>query len=254
MFDLQGTRQVTDRELTAMLARLDRLSPADWATPTRCAGWTVADLVGHVAVIAEAQAEALDRATRHDTTVAPTPPPPSQSQAVAALRGGRRRLADALAALPAEAMGVMVPLPVGLVPMPAALQILGLEYALHRNDLEWALSNQEPLPGDVTATALEGLPSLLPMMAAGTGVRTPGERPVHPLGYRLQGRSSTLDVAWTGVSWEIGRLCDPVVSVAGDDSSVVLFVAGRLPMTHPGLRVTGDPGLAARFKRWFPGP
>jgi hypothetical protein len=45
-----------------------------------------------------------------------------------------------------------------------------------------------------------------------------------------------------------------VAGIAGDDSSVILFVVGRLPTTHPQLHMTGDPALAAAFKRWFPGP
>ncbi len=37
-----------EREARELLAFLRELSPADWQTPSACAGWTVADVVGHL--------------------------------------------------------------------------------------------------------------------------------------------------------------------------------------------------------------
>jgi hypothetical protein len=41
--------------------------------------------------------------------------------------------------------------------------------------------------------------------------------------------------------------------ISGDDSSVALFVMGRIGADHPGV-TTSNPSAARAFKRYFPGP
>lgn len=41
--------------------------------------------------------------------------------------------------------------------------------------------------------------------------------------------------------------------IRGDDSSVALFVMGRIGADHPGITVTAEP-VAKAFKQYFPGP
>jgi hypothetical protein len=62
MFDLATAAQATERDLTAIIGRLDGLADADWNPPVRCQGWQVADLAAHLAGASRGQAEALRRA------------------------------------------------------------------------------------------------------------------------------------------------------------------------------------------------
>ena len=62
MFDQPTAIQATQRDLAAIIDRLDGLADADWNAPVRCRGWQVTDLAVHVASAAGGQAEALRRA------------------------------------------------------------------------------------------------------------------------------------------------------------------------------------------------
>ncbi|MFY1702293.1 maleylpyruvate isomerase family mycothiol-dependent enzyme [Micromonospora sp. WMMA1923] len=57
-------------ETAALVAVLDRLGPPDWEQPTRCAPWTVRDMVGHVVTVLARVADATAGARPHrpDTT------------------------------------------------------------------------------------------------------------------------------------------------------------------------------------------
>ena len=49
-------RPVATHTYEALLALLEQLAPADWAAPTECVPWTVADMVGHLIGAARASA------------------------------------------------------------------------------------------------------------------------------------------------------------------------------------------------------
>ena len=64
MFDLATAAQAAERDLGAIIGRLDSLADADWNAPVRCQGWRVADLAAHLAGASRGQAEALRRAAQ----------------------------------------------------------------------------------------------------------------------------------------------------------------------------------------------
>jgi len=174
----------------------------------RCAGWQVTDLAGHLAGASRGQAEGLRRAAagviEPAALVAPADRDPRSL--MAALKDGRDRLLSALAAMaepPPDALPGAVPLPFGLLPVAVALQIVPLEYGFHHNDLEWALGNQADLSQNIAATLLGIVPGLLPMLAAGSPVHSPGARPAEPVSFRLASPGGRFLASHDGSAWSV---------------------------------------------------
>jgi len=258
MFDLESATKAAERDFGAIIDRLDGLPDDQWNAPVRCVGWVVADLAAHVAGASRGQAEGLRRAATGTTDLAVLDPPAEREPRVllAALKDGRDRLLAALHGLTCSAMDGVVPLPFGLLPAPVALQVIALEYGFHRNDLEWALGGEDPLGEDLSTTLLAILPGLLPMLAAGSPVSPPGIVPGQPTSFRFLAPSARLLAAHTGNAWSFSPDAgeDPVsCEIRGDDSSIALFVMGRIGAGGPGISVTDGPAAQA-FKRYFPGP
>jgi uncharacterized protein (TIGR03083 family) len=258
MFDLDSAAQVAERDFGAIIDRLDGLPDIHWDDPVRCAGWAVGDLAAHLAGASRGQAEGLRRATAGSADLAVLDPPAGRDPRalLGALKDGRDQLLAALRGLTPQAMGGVVPLPFGLLPAPVALQVIALEYGFHRNDLDWALGSQVPLGEDMSTALLGILPGLLPILAAGSPVGPPGVAPAGPTSFRLLAPGARLLAAHAGQAWSIGPDAgnDPVsCEIRGDDSSIALFVMGRVGTDHPGISVTDVPAARA-FKQYFPGP
>jgi len=258
MFDLTTAAQATERDLGAIIGRLDGLADADWSSPVRCPGWQVTDLAAHLAGASRGQAEGLRLAAAGVTEPARLVPPADRDprSLMAALKDGQDRLLSALRELPPRALDGAVPLPFGLVPAAVALQIVPLEYGFHRNDLEWALGHQVALGEDIAATLLAIVPGLLPMLAAGSPVHRPGALPAGPVSFRLVTPGVRFLASYCGDAWSVvpddGHAPATCV-ISGDSSAVALFVMGRISAGHPSLTVS-DPSTARTFKQYFPGP
>ena len=258
MFDLTTAAQAADRDLGAVIDRLDGLADAGWDTPVRCRGWQVTDLAAHLAGASRGQAEGLRRAAAGVTDLARLTPPPDRDprSLVAALKDGRDRLLSALRELPSHALDGAVPLPFGLLPTAVALQIVPLEYGFHRNDLDWALGDPVALSPDISATLLGAVPGLLPMFAAGSAVHGSGARPAEPTSFRLVTPSVRFLASYAEDGWTVGAddgHATATCEISGDDSSVALFVMGRISAGYPGVTVS-DLSAARAFKQYFPGP
>lgn len=252
MLDLNSARDVMLREVDAALARLQDASDRDWQRPVRCEGWTVRDLGHHLATGTAIQAEAYRRGLAGITE-----PPAGDERAPGApaailgdLRDARDRLARTLAALGQDALGAMVPLPFATLPGAVAMQASVLELGVHRNDLEWALGNEQPLPHDIAGTIVEMSGAMLPVLAAGGGMN-----PEAPIAFRITAPEQEVSLVFREGGWQPGN--DPSVSpceIAGDASALALFLLGRIPADHPSLKTSGQAALARRFKAYFPGP
>ena len=258
MFDLTSATKAAEDDLGAIIDLLGGLTDDQWEAPVRCVGWRVSDLAAHVTGAGRGQAEGLRRAAAGITDLAVLDPPAARDprSLLAALTDSRDKLMTALADVPPEVLAGTVPLPFGLLPAPVALQVVALEYGFHRNDLEWALGHEVPLAEDMSATLLAILPGLLPMLAGGSPVSAAGIAPANPVSFRLIAPSGRLLVAHAEDGWSM--VPDPgdgpvSCEVRGGDSSVALFVMGRIGADHPGLTVT-DQATARAFKQYFPGP
>jgi uncharacterized protein (TIGR03083 family) len=256
MFDLTTATQAVERDFGATLARLDALTEADWDLPVRCAGWTVRDLGRHLVAAGRGQAEGLNRAGIEPGTPAALaiPEMAGRAEILVALRDAFERVNGALAALTPDSLAGFVPLPFGVLPTPVALQIVALEYGFHRNDLEWALGETAPLSEDIAATLLDVVPGLLPMLAAGSPVSASGAAPQRPTSFVLTAPGHTWVLSYDqGWSVAPGGTDTAGCRISGDTSSLALFVMGRVPADDDRIK-TDDPGAAAAFKSYFPGP
>jgi uncharacterized protein (TIGR03083 family) len=258
MFDQTTAAQAAGRDLGAIINRLDALADADWGQPVRCQGWQVTDLAAHLVAAARGHAEGLRRAGAGVTEPAALAPPADRDprSLTAALKDGRDRLLPALGELPPRALAGGVPLPAGLLPAAVALQIVPLEYGFHRNDLEWALGNPADLGQDIAATLLASLPGMLPLLAAGSPIHSPGAVPAGPVSFRLATPGARFLASHDRSAWSVAAddgHASVTCEISGSDSAVALFVMGRIGAGHPSLTVT-DPGAAQAFKRYFPGP
>jgi uncharacterized protein (TIGR03083 family) len=258
MFDPTSAAKAAEDDLGAIIDLLAGLTDDRWDAPVRCVGWRVSDLAAHVTGAGRGQAEGLRGAAAGITDLAVLDPPAARDprSLLAALKVSRDKLMAALYDVQPSVLAGTVPLPFGLLPTQVALQVVALEYGFHRNDLEWALGHEVPLAEDMSATLLAILPGLLPMLAGGSPVSAAGVVPASPVSFRLVAPSGRLLVAHAEDGWSMAP--DPgdapvSCEVHGDDSSVALFVMGRIGADHPGLTVT-DQATARAFKQYFPGP
>jgi uncharacterized protein (TIGR03083 family) len=258
MFDLTTAAQATERDLAAIIDRLDGLADADWKVPVRCQGWQVTDLAAHLAGASRGQAEGLRRGAAGITEPARLAPPPDRDprSLLFALKDGQDRLLTALRELPQPARDGTVPLPFGLLPAAVALQIVPLEYGFHRNDLDWALGDPVDLSQDISETLLGIAPGLLAMLAAGSPVHRPGTKPAEPISFLLLTRTVRLLASYDGDAWAVTAAdghATATCEISGGDSPVALFVMGRISAEHPSITVSNLTAARA-FKQYFPGP
>src|SRR5437588_7834840 len=183
------------RELGAMQETVDSLGGSEWTTPTALRGWTVEQLVRHVAEVATRQGEAYQRA-RLDVSEKPSDAPVgvSTERLAGALTIASSFLADAVQGVDRTG-DPPVPMPFAVVPASTADFLLLFEYGFHRFDLEHALHGSARLSPDVldTITALLGIS--VPAIAA-SDVRPPcAHIPIEP------DPRPALFLAWTDGSW-----------------------------------------------------
>jgi uncharacterized protein (TIGR03083 family) len=249
MLPLDDARTAIRREMAATLAVVDALDDAGWATPTRCDGWRVADLVAHLAwgqrLVAGGVAGML---AGRDT---PELPDAVAADEPTALPGELRRAHEALVAeldrVGADDVTRPAPMPFGLVPTALLLQVVAMEVGVHGSDLRAALGGDDGLADDVVRATAVVLGAFLPALASAT-------RPAAPVAYRLAGEVVDLTLAFAGDAWTVaGDTGTPAVTLAGADSDLCLFALGRGTIDERRLHVDGDPEAAARFRDHFPG-
>jgi uncharacterized protein (TIGR03083 family) len=245
MLDLATARQVTVRELGAMVGLAEGLATEDWERPTRCAGWTVRDVCAHAALAAGQQAEAFRRAAKGvlEPPDFPGVPRLAPAEVVDLLHAGRQGLDEALGALPADVVEGMTPMPFGVVPTVIAIQIPVYEFAFHVDDARTALGQASALPADVAAAFVGFFPGLAGRLASRAD---PGES-THA--YRFVAPAGTVTVA-PGDDTAL-----PVCTITGPNDAIALFCMGRIGIDDARLAVDeAERTVAGAFKRWFPGP
>lgn len=247
MRDYEQLCEVALREIDQLRERAHTISADQWPLPTRCTEWDVTSLTRHVASVIWQQAEAI-----HRTPLGIEQPPSyveirkDGASLLEAIEIARTSLAAGLEQLD-HASEPTVPLPFAPLPATFAAAALVIEYGFHRNDLEWALGNPEPLNAEVAETHLELLPALLPML---------GATPARPgIGYRLVADSQSLSIVWRDGAWlvteDVGDRA--VCELRGDDSTIALLSLGRIQTDHPAITVTDPDGMAPSFGELFGG-
>ena len=241
------TRDEVLAELDAFAVTVQSLDDDALDAASGCAGWTVREVVTHMTNVVEAQQAAFANMLAGS---AETPPYEDvQFESTAALR---EALDAAIATATATYSKVSdddatrpVPLPFGTFPCETALDIVLLEYGVHRYDVAVAHNPHAELS---IATA-DAVLRLMPGFVAFFGV-TPAP---DGLAYRLDAPGARLDASARDGAWVL-EPGDPekTTVIAGRDSPVALFAMGRIGADDHRLSVTGSD--AGALKTWFPGP
>lgn len=253
---VQEARETVDREWGRTLELLTRAQDPDWQRSTRCAGWTVADLAAHAVWGVTMETDALRRARlalpgRADgLEVAPGT---DHEAVVSLLDQARDSLVLEVGHLEGRDLDASAPMPYGDVPVRALLDVFAMEAGIHGSDLAAALGVAEGLSPTVVRAAESFLLTFLPLLAQQAGVTPPDAAS----SFALVGATVRITGRWDDGTLTVGDPEDPVEAasiVSGDDTAVLLFALGRIPVQDPRLEVSGDLELASGFKRYVPGP
>ena len=245
-------------EWHGVLDALAGLDPHDaaggWATPTRCAGWTLLDLARHAVWGTSMEADALRRARTGTSGTAQgteLDADAAASDVLSALRTSVDALVDELAGAAALAADCVLEIPFGTVPLGFGLDVFTMEAGIHADDVADALGHSAALSDEVVTATAAVLAPVLPALAALAGDAV--HRPREGSAVAVSGPTVALAFAVRDGAWVPGRVEDPGAARvrADDDSTALRFVLGRLDAADPRLTVTGG---AEAFKTWFPGP
>lgn len=222
-------------ELAACLDRLERLNDADWSRPTRVGGRTVLE----VANLATEQLRRLEielgSGLAVDTPHGPDAADPES--AVQGFRAARDAVVETLNSLGDDLDE-------------ARLLAAFLTVALAHNDVLHAIGAEQALPDAIATIAAQSIAGIL----AGQIFNGVTRQPERPVGYRLVAPTASTAVWSAGDGWNLGedgRL--PTCHINADDSSMLLFVTGRISARDLRLWVTGERELVWLFKDYFPG-
>lgn len=137
------------RALDGFEAVLAGVVPGRWSAPSPCAGWSAADVAGHV-IGDLRETEALARG-HYPETRAGDPGPAAGDDPLAAWRAAR---ADMMAALDPVALAMLVPGPWGQMPLGEILARSPMEFLVHTWDLAQATGQAAVLDPDLVRGAL----------------------------------------------------------------------------------------------------
>ncbi len=251
MLTLEEARRTIADGVGATLRTLRTLDEHHWDAPTPCAGWTVRDLVAHLAWGQRLEGTGLAAMHAGSTTTIAVPPVTERDPAelVAALQAEHAFLLAGIDAATEADLHRIAPMPFGPAPLALLLQVITNEVAIHGHDLLSALGTPRPVTSDAMRGVTATLTAFLPVLAAG------GTPPPDPVAFRLVGHEHfDVTLEWTGSAWQLGPADMATVTISGDDTAVALFALGRLDAAHPTLRIQGDRTAAERFKQHVPGP
>ena len=250
----------------ALADEVTALSPEAWDGPTNCAPWRVRDLVAHVVASGEGFKMAVERGL-----VGQTDPPQTAE-------GREHRQAGLAAAEPAEVAGALDGNTAAFEALYAGLDESGLsaigyhrrgnrparwfafhrlaEVSFHRWDFQQSIGR--PIPFDERVAAIL-LPTLLESNAPRTyaaglsKARGTGERYL----LAVEGDPAARWLVTIGPDALEARRGDAPAdaTITGTAAALALLVYGRRELDGSGgLRVAGDPVVAARFSEVFPRP
>ena len=255
MLGLDAVRAAVAREWGRFGELFASGAASSGSQPTRLGEWTVRDLAAHAVWGMSMEADALRR--RGSTTGARAagrePDPGAGPDVIAAeLAAARDELVGELARMTDEDLSALAPLSYGDVPIALFSQILVMEAGVHTSDLAAATGADDALEADVVAATETVLRVFLPVIAASAP-----EAPEAGVTVALRGPTVALSFQHLDGQWqapEAAAAPQPSLTIAGDDSTLLLFALGRVGADDPRLSSTGDTAMAGRFKSWLPGP
>jgi uncharacterized protein (TIGR03086 family) len=146
------------RALDGFEAVLAGVAPGRWSAPSPCAGWSAADIAGHM-IGGLRSTEAIARG-RYAENEADDPGSAAGDDPLAAWRGAR---ADMMAALDPAALARLVPGPWGQMPLGEILERSAMEFLVHTWDVAQATGQVAVLDPGLVHDALEPARQFAPL-------------------------------------------------------------------------------------------
>ena len=146
------------RSLDGFEAALAAVPPGRWKTPSPCAGWSAADVAGHVIRSLRAT-EALARG-RYEENDTDDPGSAAGDDPLAAWQAAR---ANMMTALDPAALARRVPGPWGMMPLGEILDRSPMEFLVHTWDLARATGQVARLDPDLVRDALSPARQFAPL-------------------------------------------------------------------------------------------
>jgi uncharacterized protein (TIGR03086 family) len=146
------------RALDGFESALAGVAPGRWDDPSPCAGWSAADVAGHV--IGNLRATEAFATGRDDGDRDAHPVSAVGDNPLATWRAAR---ADLMAVLDARALARTVPSPTGLVPLGEFLKSGAMEFLVHTWDLAQATGQAAVLDAGLVRDALGPARQFAPM-------------------------------------------------------------------------------------------
>jgi uncharacterized protein (TIGR03083 family) len=242
----------------ANVTYLAQLSAEDWTKPSKCEGWTVKDVVSHMAAACHGAftpwfvklmlgknveaANNRDVAKRHEW--------PGQLVLNEYASWGRRfRPMAALLQKPGLRSVPIKVAEIGAYPAAVLTSAFVFDHTLHVTyDIAAALDRPAPKPdANMVAVSIEWMMLGLPGM---TGDRLSWLR--DPIELNLGGPGGSVWTIEPGgkkgrVQTREGSATSPAVTIEGDAATFPIWGTGRQPWRHAGINIKGDEELAARF-------
>jgi len=239
--------------------------PADgWTGPTRCADWTVSQLIAHVTTGDQLFRAILFDATGKDRAGQDLPVDFADRQRrfqvlstwePAKLKEAAHQESEQTVAAIAEAMEkapqTMLTVPFGTVPMPVVRSLRLNEYVIHGYDLMPAVGRSIPIPDWFIDRGLGDSITLMSRLHQ----RSPhkGKAATFHI-HRTDGEGEWTLRAENGEATAESGHGRGDVAMRGSAEGLYWVLMGRGKPEENGVEVHGDPALAAAFKEWFPGP
>jgi uncharacterized protein (TIGR03083 family) len=203
-----------------------------------CDGWTVRDVVLHVAQVYQHKIACMERGRAPD----PWPPDWPIDDPVGWLRESRDELLAELAARGPEAPSYTWFPPDQTVAF--WFRRMAHETAVHRVDVQLASGRPAPVDAEL---ALDGIDELFDVMLAGDWSDAPQPHSVGTVRVAAADRAWLVELASEQVTVHHDPVTtDALTTVEGTPSDVLLWLWGRAPVTA--LRTTGDPAGTDRLR------
>jgi uncharacterized protein (TIGR03083 family) len=246
------------------LQAVDAVPSDGWTKGTLCEGWTVSNVVAHVATGDQLfRARILD-ATGKDRAGQDLPVDMADRQQrfqaystwePAKLKAAAHKESEQTVAAIAEALEkapqTIVEVPFGKVPVPVVRGLRLNEYIIHGHDLTPAIGRSIPIPDWFIDRGLGDSITLTTRLHQ----RSPrkGESASFHI-HRTDGDGEWVVRAEGGEAKVEPGHAKADVAMRGPAEGLYWVLMGRGKPEEHGVEVHGDPKLAAAFKEWFPGP
>ncbi|HYS01269.1 MAG TPA: maleylpyruvate isomerase family mycothiol-dependent enzyme [Candidatus Eisenbacteria bacterium] len=246
------------------LQAVDALPAGDFSGPTLCEGWTAANVVAHVITGDQLIRGLVWDATGKDRGGQDLPVDFADRQRrfqvastwePAKLKETARSESEQTVAAVAEALqqapDTIVTMPIGPAPMPVLRSMRLNEYIIHGHDLVPAIGRSLASPDWFFDRALGDSVTRMTRLHQ----RSPhkGKSASFHL-HRTDGEGEWILRAEGGQAAAESVHGKADVAMRGPAEGLYWVLMGRGKPEDHGVEVHGDPGLAAAFKEWFPGP